>query len=160
MAKIEANLQTPKPSVLATVIQGIAHLFLIGLVIAAVIITIVHLFSWPFAFISVLITMAIMLARPDLLKRLENHSSIQYYCVILLVTLMFGIESCKCELKLLLGLTLTAGVTMISMYVGSNGFLCISIFLNIFMLLQIACAFTNHLSRVHVNTRYVPYSPE
>jgi hypothetical protein len=103
----------------------------------AVIYVIINAFNLIATVFSLIITIAIIYAQPALLKRVETQSSIQYYCVALTATLIFSVELCKGEGSLIINLLAAAGVMMISLYVGCQEILYLSVFLNIYVLSRV-----------------------
>ena len=88
--------------------------------------------------LSLLIILVIIYAQPNLATRIENETSIQYYCIIVIVTLLFAVELCKTDKSLILTTLLAAGIMAISLYVSNKVVIYLSVFLNIYVLIRMA----------------------
>lgn len=74
----------------------------------------------------------------ELVKRMEIQAGGQYYCLILVTTMLFSIELCRSSTDLILEMLVAGGVTMISIYTGKASMLYISIFLNVYIVAKMA----------------------
>lgn len=140
IGKIEASseLTTSYPDS-----QTAALSLLIGVILLAIVYILIGSFDIIPIFFALVITVAIVIAQPDILKRMETQSGIQYYCLALIATLLFSIEFCKSDKQLVVEIVVAAGVMMISLYVGSRIILYLSVFLNVHVLARIVTTLIN-----------------
>jgi len=88
--------------------------------------------------LSLLILLVIIYAQPNLAMRIENETSIQYYCIIVIITLLFAVEMCKTDKLLILSTLFAAGIMAISLYVSNKYIIYLSVFLNIYVLIRMS----------------------
>jgi len=118
-----------------TLEQSLALNILIGLIILAIVYIILNSFCIWEALLAIIITTIISYAQPKLFERLESQPSIQYYCIIAISTVLFSVELCKQDTKLILGLLFSACILIISLYVGNRIVVCLSLFFNLYILI-------------------------
>lgn len=118
----------------------IAHIILLFVIIALVTYILCHTFDAFSIFMAFILTSAIIIVNPNLLERVMSQCAIQYYALILIATVLFSIESCKADANLMLLLVVTAGVTLVSLYVAQKSVLYLSVFLNTYLISRVGKA--------------------
>lgn len=118
----------------------LAHIIILFVMIALITCILYYTFDAFSFFLASVLTCAIIIINPKLFERIESQTAIQYYAMILIATVLFSIECCSSDTNLVLLLILTAGVTLVSLYVGEKSVLYISIFLNTYLISRVGKA--------------------
>jgi membrane protein YdbS with pleckstrin-like domain len=120
-----------------------ALIIVIGIILSIVVYVIINSFSLIAFGFSLVIAIAIIYAQPELLRRLESQNSIQYYAVALTASFILSHEKCKGDDSFLITLLAAVGIMMLSMYIGCQEIFYISVFLNIYAVLNIGIMLIN-----------------
>lgn len=115
----------------------IAHFLILAIVLILVALIIYPTFDLFSFSLALGLSILIILAHPKLPDRLETQSAIQYYVVIIILTVFFSVQICKDNRDLILVLVLTAGVTLLSLYLGKKELMYLAVFLNSYLLIRV-----------------------
>jgi hypothetical protein len=118
----------------------IAHVILLIVLLVLVVYILYRAFDAFSLFMAFVLTSSVITINPNLIERINSQNAIQYYAVILIVSVLFSIECCKSDANLVLLLIITAGVTLISLYVGQKPVLYLSVFLNTYLISRVGKA--------------------
>ena len=134
----------PSTDVPPTVFQTIASTIIAFITFALVFLVIYLSFNW-IAFIGATgLFVLIMVANPRIVKNIIENSSIQYYCILFVMTLLFSISICSNNNTFIILVIVEILATLLSFYTGTPLMIMITIWMHLYVVLLFLVTYWDH----------------
>jgi hypothetical protein len=124
-----------------TQVQKVALFLICAFVVIVITYVMSYTISWVAFGVAVFLTIGIITIEPDVMKHLKTNLAVPYYCIFLMITLLFGIKRCR-DNRYLVALVIVSVLTgMVALYTLNDVLMHIVIFINLYVVSRIAIVF-------------------